>query len=144
MNVDMRIDNIHPSGDKMSVLGSTTTKQKLVSDKLLIKNRGGINFIHSKEIVVVAAEGNYATIHLIDGEQLFVAKTLKYYNDILSENMAFFRVHQSYLININFINRIDDNSKITISNYNETVPIARRRKRILLNRINQVCQPDHL
>ena len=44
------------------------------------------------------ADGNYTRFHLLTGKAHLVTKTLKEYDDLLSEN-GFFRVHQSHLVN---------------------------------------------
>jgi two-component system LytT family response regulator len=45
---------------------------------------------------------NYTEFHFVNAKKLLVSKTLKEFEDLLSES-GFYRVHQSHLINTKFI-----------------------------------------
>lgn len=54
-----------------------------------------------KNILYCQADDNYTQIFLSENKKL-VGKTLKYFEEILSEN-GFARVHKSYLVNVNAV-----------------------------------------
>ena len=57
-----------------------------------------------------------------------VSKTLKYYSDLLKDN-NFIRVHQSYLINKEYIKEfIKSDGGYLVLKDNSTVPISSRKK----------------
>jgi two-component system LytT family response regulator len=64
-----------------------------------------------------------------------VSKTLKEYDDLLSDH-NFFRIHNSYLININSIKKYvkGDGGYVVLSN-NTSLDVSKRKKEAFLNRI---------
>ena len=84
--------------------------EKVKSQKEETPQKGFISF-HTQDavrwskvedIVRFEAHGNYTTVFFSDGTKLMVAKTLKDYDERLSKTF-FIRVHQSHLVNINYI-----------------------------------------
>lgn len=55
--------------------------------------------LSSKNILFLKADSNYTHFHLVDNTKITVAKTLKYFTEIL-EGSHFFKVHKSYLVNL--------------------------------------------
>lgn len=70
--------------------------------KILVSTIAGFEFIDISNIVRCQSDINYTTIYLTDKQKLVVAKTLKEFEELLSE-YSFFRVHNSHLINLSFI-----------------------------------------
>ena len=90
--------------------------------------------VHSSEISFLQSSVNYCYFYLRDGRRLVSAKTLKYYNDLLSDG-EFIRVHKSYLLNFRCIQQIlVDSQEIRLQN-GLVVPIARRQFRQVLKTI---------
>ncbi|HAT63064.1 MAG TPA: DNA-binding response regulator, partial [Flavobacteriaceae bacterium] len=61
----------------------------------------GFEVLQASAILYCQADDNYTNIFLKDKKKL-VSKTLKYFEDMLTEN-GFARVHKSYLVNVNAI-----------------------------------------
>jgi two-component system LytT family response regulator len=72
--------------------------------KLAIPATDGLVFINVDEIIYCEASGNYTNIHMGDGKKFIVSRTLKEYEDLLGDQ-EFFRIHNSYLINLNALKR---------------------------------------
>jgi two-component system LytT family response regulator len=72
-----------------------------VSGKITIPQQNGFEVLEIADILYCQADDNYTQIFLTQGKKL-VSKTLKYFEDALSEN-GFARVHKSYLVNVNAI-----------------------------------------
>lgn len=107
-----------------------------ISDmKLIIKERGKIQFIHKTEIEYCESDSNYCIIHLQSGKKMIISKCLKQVsNDLTTPN--FKRIHSKYLINLAFLDQIDiSNKKVTMSN-GAALPISRARYKDLLATIN--------
>ena len=51
-----------------------------------------------KEIIMLTADINYTSIHLLCGKVLLIPRTIKIFEDLLSE-YAFIRTHRAYLVN---------------------------------------------
>ncbi|MDP2686464.1 MAG: LytTR family DNA-binding domain-containing protein [Aequorivita sp.] len=75
--------------------------QTQVVGKITIPLQNGFEVLQMEDILYCQADDNYTQIHLKVGKRL-VSKTLKYFEDSLSEN-GFARVHKSYLVNVNEI-----------------------------------------
>ncbi|MES2794513.1 MAG: LytTR family DNA-binding domain-containing protein [Bacteroidota bacterium] len=69
------------------------------------------------QITHLEAHKNYSNIYFSDGTSKLVAYNLKKFEDYLSNNLAFKRVHKSYIVNKNFISKIsEDGMRINLNN----------------------------
>lgn len=76
-------------------------RQKL--NKLALPSTTGILLVKTQDIIRCEASNNYTLFYLTGSKKVMVTKTLKEYEEILS-NEGFFRVHQSHLINMEYVN----------------------------------------
>lgn len=70
--------------------------------KITIPVQDGFQVIAAKDILYCKADDNYTQIFLRTGKKKLVSKTLKFFEDALT-NYGFARVHKSYLVNVNEI-----------------------------------------
>lgn len=77
-------------------------KEGFVKSKISVPVSDGYEFIEVNNIMYCKSESNYTTLHLEEDRRLMISKTLKEVERSLSP-FAFIRVHQSYLINPNFL-----------------------------------------
>lgn len=97
--------------------------------RLALAGTSEIKYVELKDIIRLQAESNYTHIHL-SGNKIFVsAKTLKEYDEILSEH-KFLRVHKSHLINPAHIESYDRQGILLMSDGSK-VEVARRKKEYL-------------
>lgn len=73
-------------------------------NKIALPTIDGLRFINIDDIIYCKSEANYTWVYLKNNESFLVTKTLKEYDETLSKN-NFVRVHQSYLININYVEK---------------------------------------
>lgn len=71
---------------------------------LCIKSYGDYRFVEFEEIVYLKADNNSTDIMLDSGDSITAFKTLKYFEGSLPND--FMRIHNSHIININFVSRI--------------------------------------
>ena len=92
----------------------------------------GLIYININDIYFIQANDIYAYVHTIDSK-ILVFKSLKYLESTLS-NFYFIRCHRSFLVNINFVEKITFEEKyiITFSN-NAKCPLSRDKRNYLLN-----------
>lgn len=85
--------------------------------------------IHAiNEIEYCRAEDNYTYFHFINGTSLLVSKSLKEYDDLLSEHQ-FFRVHKTFLINLMYLDRINKrDGGFAVMRSSMEIPISMRKK----------------
>lgn len=70
--------------------------------KLALHTTDRIQIVEYSDIVRLEAMGNYTTFYFADASKLLVTRTLKEYDKLLSEE-GFMRVHQSHLVNLEFV-----------------------------------------
>ncbi|MFC4633958.1 LytR/AlgR family response regulator transcription factor [Dokdonia ponticola] len=68
--------------------------------KITIPVQDGFEVLEAASILYCQADDNYTQIFLTGGGKKLVSKTLKYFQDALTD-FGFARVHKSYLVNIN-------------------------------------------
>jgi len=74
--------------------------------KLVLKTHDSVHVVDLENIIRCEADRNYTSFFLNDGKKILVSKTLKEYETLLANN-NFFRVQQSHLINLNYVDRFD-------------------------------------
>ena len=82
----------------------TALQQKNLFDRLAIPTLSEIKFIPLDKIVYLKSDNNYTAVCLDNKQQLISSKNIGYYEDLLS-TIHFFRIHNSYLVNIKKIER---------------------------------------
>jgi len=102
--------------------------EKNQSNRIAIPSQDAIQFVQLEDIVYLEAESNYTSIHLQDAARIFVAKTLKEFEDLLPTT-HFVRIHHSYIININHMRKYlkGDGGQVLMSN-GVTIDVSRRKK----------------
>jgi DNA-binding LytR/AlgR family response regulator len=100
------------------------THKSLFTDKISIKSNGDYHFIKANEIVYLKADNNTTDFYLTSGKVITAYKTLKYFEKLLP--FYFFRIHHSYVINIDYVSRINLGKNNCYLFHNEiTLPFSR-------------------
>jgi len=118
-------------------LNQNMQQSKIELTKLAISTLEGLLFYDINEIVYLEANSNYTNIYLTSKTKITASKTLKEFEELLSPSI-FFRIHHSYLINLNFIKRYikGDGGQIELQN-GAYVDVSRRKKEEFLKAIGQ-------
>ncbi len=113
-----------PSKQQMDLLFQHLMNRETPVERIALSTAEGLIFAQTKDIAYCRAESNYTYVVMADGQKVLVAKTLKEIDETLS-GKDFFRVHNSYLVNINHISKfvrgdggyivMPDGTQITIS-----------------------------
>ncbi|MFK7899960.1 MAG: LytR/AlgR family response regulator transcription factor [Cyclobacteriaceae bacterium] len=72
--------------------------------KLMLPTLEGFEVVKPEEILYCEADNNFTKFHLVSNRQLLICRTLKYFEEILS-NHQFVRVHRSHMINLDYVVR---------------------------------------
>ena len=110
------------------VLNSNT---RGIEGKLTLPQQDGFQVLNVSDILYCKADDNYTEIYL-ENKKLLVSKTLKYFEDALSE-FPFARIHKSYLVNVNEVvkYRKGKGGSVVISNGKELMVSASKKKDFL-------------
>ena len=111
--------------------GVLTSKSKGVEGKLTLPQQDGFQILNVSEILYCKADDNYTEIYLLN-KKILVSKTLKYFEDALSE-FPFARVHKSFLVNVNEVvkYRKGKGGSVVMSNGKEVMVSASKKKDFL-------------
>lgn len=103
--------------------------------KLALPTLEGLIFIRTNDILYCEASSNYTQIYTGDGKKYLVSKTLKEYEDLLTDH-NFFRIHNSYLINLNAIKKYvkGEGGYVILSN-DVSLDVSKRKKEAFLSKI---------
>jgi two-component system LytT family response regulator len=116
-------------------LQHTTRKDK---QQIAVATTEGLLFLNVADILRCQADGAYTSFHLKNGSKVFVSKNLKEYEGLLAEH-DFFRVHHSFLINMNEIRKyVRGEGGYVIMTDDFMVDVSKRRKDAFLARIAKV------
>jgi len=104
--------------------------------KIAIPVTEGFDFIAINEIICCESKNNCTIVYIQTGQKYTCTRTIKDYEDLLPGNL-FFRIHHSYIVNINFIRKFFKDGR---GGYVElldgtTFPVAYRRKDEFLSRL---------
>ncbi len=122
---------------QFNVLLENIDTGEVAHKKLAISSETGIEFVKFNSIVYLEAQNNYTKINLLDGTSIIASKTLKTFDELLPTEL-FFRIHKSYLINMNFVKRffkIDD--FLVELTTGEKLPLSYRKKNEFISAITQ-------
>jgi len=122
---------------QLNVLDEQLNTSKTAT-RFLLNSIDEIRIIKFDEVICCIAESNYTRIHLADGSKLVASKTLKEFETIL-QRPNFFRIHHSYLINLNFVQRINkvDGCMVELP-HGLVLDVARTRKDEFLQKITRI------
>lgn len=127
-----KLINEECSDIQLNALKNNTQKIKQVSEKIVLKTMESIYLIDVIDIIRCESGGAYTFFYLNGGRKITVSRLLKDYDELL-QNEGFFRVHQSHLININFIDKFDKKQGGSlIMKDGANVPVSYRKKDKLL------------
>ena len=100
--------------------------------KIVLKTSERIYLVNIKDIIRCEAENNYTIFYLSNGNKVMVSKTIKTYETLL-EGHEFMRVHQSHLVNLNYIQHFDKpDGGILVLTDNSTIPVSNQKRALLL------------
>ncbi len=120
-----------------TLLENLTQKQSK-QRKLVLKTAESIHLINPEEIIHCESSGNYTHFYLKEQKPLLISKPLKEYEEILAP-LGFLRVHQSHLVNLQHVQKIDKRDGLTLIMIdNSEIPVSTRRKDLLLQKLDKL------
>lgn len=121
--------------DKWEVLKGSLNNAKDQEEKIAIPTSEGLEFIPIHTILHIESSSNYSKLYLQGGKTILVTKLLKDFEDMLLP-YRFFRIHNSHLINLKYIEKYIKGEGGQVRLMNGTVlDVARRKKEEFLKLI---------
>jgi len=119
--------------DKLNTFFSNYSNTSPELKRIVLKTSDKIHVVDIKNIIRFESDNSYCTIYINSGKKIVVSKSIKSYEEMLN-TLGFMRVHQSHLVNCNYINYYEkqyggslvmsDNSNIPVSNQKKPVLFA--------------------
>jgi len=106
--------------------------------QIALASADGLTFLKVKDIIYCRGDGAYTYFFITDGHKITVSKNLKEFEDLLGDK-GFFRVHKSYLINLDHMKKYmrGDGGSVQMSN-GDYVNVSKRRKESFLTQLSKV------
>ena len=94
------------------------------SQTLCLKSYKDFQYLETDSILYLKADNNATDFIMKDGTTVSAFKTLKTFEEKLPKN--FVRIHQSYIININYVSRINFGKSVcALKNGREQLPFSK-------------------
>ena len=92
-------------------------------DSLCLKSNKDFRYLDISNILYLKADNNTTDFYMEDGRVISAYKTLKVFEQSLPDN--FYRIHKSYIININSISRIHFGKSMCIIKNQHKIPFTK-------------------
>lgn len=107
-------------------------KTQSINGKITIPQQSGFEVLNTADILYCKADDNYTEIYLNTNKRKIVSKTLKYFEEALTDS-SFARVHKSYLVNVNEVVKYQKGKggSVILSSGKEIMVSASRKSELL-------------
>ena len=117
---------------------SYNMNKNVENKKIVLKTQDLIHIIKINAIIRCQSDAGYTTFYTIDKKSIMVSQLIKDYEETLSE-FGFFRIHQTHLINLAYVQRFDKREGgFAIMADESIIPVSRRKKDLFLKTINSI------
>lgn len=120
---------------KIKIARQFQDKEETLEQRLVLHTMEFIQVVLLKDIIYCQSEGSYTTFFLTGNRKVIISKPLKYYEELLPEQW-FLRSHQSFLVNIEFVDKILKTGYLLLKDGTK-VPISLRKKEYIFRRITE-------
>ncbi len=110
---------------------------KIKHPRIAFQGTEGLILVQAREVMYAVAKGNYTEIYLENDQMIKVLRKLKEVDRLLPEE-HFFRIHRSYLINLEYAIKFDQVSCRLILKNGIYLPIAQNRKSGFMERFIKI------
>ena len=101
--------------------------------RVAVPTSEGFELIPAEEIIYCEADDNYTHLFLRNKRKIIACRTLKEVEEQLADFASFIRVHHSYMVNLNEVNKyVRGEGGYLIMSDNTTVNVSRSRKDALM------------
>ncbi len=87
--------------EQIEILNSSLKNEKV--DQIVIIDKGNKQILNHADIIAIEAQRSYCNIHTLSDRRFCVSKNLKHFESLLEDSSNFFRVHKSWIVNLNHL-----------------------------------------
>lgn len=129
--------NTKGSNEKYQLLKDNLQNQQKVHTKLALNTQEKIHIVNISDIIRCESSGNYTEFFMKENKKLIVTKTMKDYEDLLSQQ-GFYRVHQSHLINTSYIKEFIKSDEELLMIDQTRIPVSTRRRAEVMKMLDEL------
>ena len=132
-----RINNQEKEPEKIEKLVTAVSESEGYLTRIVFRKGAGIKIIPLNNVSHLASEDDYVMIYHTEGKAL-KTKTMKYYEEHLPPAL-FLRVHRSFIVNVEFISRLEPYSKanyVAVLKSGEKIPVSRAGYKLLREKLS--------
>jgi two-component system, LytTR family, response regulator len=137
--------NRHPQASQQdslkqlnALLSHIQRSNDLSFQKIALPTMHSYELVALNDIVVCESKNNYTDVRLHNGQHIVISKTLKQVEELLDMS-PFFRVHNSFLVNLQYaIRYVKGEGGSLILNNDMNIPVSRSKKEELLKLITHL------
>lgn len=106
--------------------------------KIAITITDGVQLVNLDDIMYFESDGNYTTVFMKGDKQILVSKPIGRFEEMVITS-PFFRIHNSYLINLNYISKFikSDGGYVVLEN-GKNITVSRSRKDAFLELLSKI------
>lgn len=124
---------MHPSPEQFRMLMDQVHNKGNKITRVAVPTSEGFELILAEEIIYCEANDNYTHLFLKNKRKLIACRTLKEIEEQLTDFASFIRVHHSYMVNLNEVNKyVRGEGGYLIMSDSTTVNVSRSRKDALM------------
>jgi two-component system LytT family response regulator len=124
--------------EKYKLLNDSLKNHQKPNERLALHTQDKIHIVNINEILRCESSVNYTEFHFSGGKKLLVTKTLKDFEDLLSDQ-GFYRVHQSHLVNTKYIKEfVKTEGGYLLMNDGFNVPVSVRKKAEVIKMLEEL------
>jgi len=125
----------HPLPQQIEILLHKLSHPSIPVNKIAIPTMEGLQMIFVESVISCTSDSNYTILHLKNKQKITASRTLKEIEEML-EDYSFARVHHSYLVNLNEIEKYNkgEGGYLVMSD-GTTVDVSRSKKELLLRKL---------
>ncbi|WP_435263070.1 LytR/AlgR family response regulator transcription factor [Tenacibaculum sp. nBUS_03] len=136
------IDELKIALDKIAVLPIETQRKQINTAKkvlnsdseiLILSLQDSFQILELKDLMFCESDKGYTTFYLNNGKKYVASKSLKEFENKLT-NSSFTRPHQSFIVNLKFIEKYDKSGTIHLKN-GKKIPVSSRKKDNFVTRL---------
>lgn len=135
-NCIQRFKDIEVQNKQHAQQAQAVSAQPVEHKTLGISSVESIDFITIEDIIYLQADGKYTRIKTTK-ETITSSKNLKIFESLLPES-KFLRVHHSYLLNLDYIQKFQKDMSLLQLKDGTQIPVSKARKELLMHRLLHV------
>lgn len=124
--------------ENYKLLNDSLKNHHKAHERLALHSQDKINIVNIADILRCESSINYTEFHFVGAKKMLVSKTLKEFEDLLTE-LGFYRVHQSHLVNTKFIREyVKTEGGHLIMTDGSMIPVSTRKKAEVMKMLEEL------